>query len=673
MEIGNDEEQGTPVANRRAGWDETELEWDIQDRCDEDFLGSLVEHYRENAFNEDNYHPEEAVDAAVDGDVEEEEMYAPFAPTSSEPEEIYEPTTKPEPSSRRRGPGVKQTAVQSVISPQTRLFLQTKFPALDELKLWGLFEFLFFVDGQGLPRIFRPGKSIQTGRRDVAKAVGKSPTSNGFSLVNVLEQFSKNVIPLEITPHDFNHRKETTVIPRVPKQVQKVLAQENRERVSESFRASKRQQRIQEKQKKGLSPSTNAKNRLGKLTEADDAVRPLVCTVTGQVATPQVLLDLQRDRHTNVRKLLSDPIHRVPDDHPGKPFVELLYERNKGRKAKQVFMENLGFLEYALDSISDNSPKARRRDLASAIIAASVTGVALMTGGSTLMQVNAPIYVAPEGSPRLFIKGACFLRLPREYRTIAYKGCREGDLKACQLGIISGLWNIPTLRQALDGGLDIWEELAGFLNIKLDLKPVLKQGIYSIVFGGAVRNIKAKMQANLQEIGAMSSEEAQRIADKFFQHPLIQDVLVARIRQAKKIAEEGFIKDAFKRRKTLKDTYIRHQREGINQSVAQNMGAQTNAKSSARHQAIAKAIRSLMAYQVQSYELRFMLSLLPVIKKDSQIYPLGFLFDSIIFTFGSFGREDMRMKQMQDAVKSEAKLLGMPVKLEFKMLRYKDP
>jgi len=93
--------------------------------------------------------------------------------------------------------------------------------------------------------------------------------------------------------------------------------------------------------------------------------------------------------------------------------------------------------------------------------------------------------------------GASVNYLPSELRHHAFAGAVELDLKAAQLAIVSRLWDIPSLREALEAALhapegedrSIWRKLADWMRVTAEYKPILKRTISSLVFGMLLKKL----------------------------------------------------------------------------------------------------------------------------------------------------------------------------------------
>lgn len=75
----------------------------------------------------------------------------------------------------------------------------------------------------------------------------------------------------------------------------------------------------------------------------------------------------------------------------------------------------------------------------------------------------------------------------------------ELDLVSAQLGIVAVRWNVPSLQAFLQTRQSVWAELANAARAPLDetAKPVLKDAIYSLVFGMHERSNEAGLTRNL--------------------------------------------------------------------------------------------------------------------------------------------------------------------------------
>ena len=247
-------------------------------------------------------------------------------------------------------------------------------------------------------------------------------------------------------------------------------------------------------------------------------------------------------------------------------------------------------------------------------------------------------YGAACKSPRLYAIGTTVHLLPRRLRQIALTGGVELDLKAAQLAIVSQLWGVPSLRDFLaDPEKSIWDELLNWMGVALEYKPILKIVIYAIVFGmtqGEVRDTLTDGTDKEEGVGAAATA-------RFFRHALVQDVLAARSRVLQVMKEERQAVDAFGRKvKVVWD----HEKNRLN-------------------------VPSVAAQVVQSWEVRLMLSLVPVLRAERQLYCLSFLHDGLTVWCGDETKWKRHIRKLKSAVQAEADRWGIPTWLEDKPLR----
>jgi hypothetical protein len=235
------------------------------------------------------------------------------------------------------------------------------------------------------------------------------------------------------------------------------------------------------------------------------------------------------------------------------------------------------------------------------------------------------VYVASERTPRIFARGAPINLLPRELRAVALQGNAGLDLKACQLAVLARVCGINSLQDFLDTRRSIWEELLSFLDLDENRKPILKGSIYALVFGMGRRKLKAQLADGTELIEGVSTEAARR----FFEHPLIHDLLEARGAAFERISEGGGACDAFGRWIPLYP-YAAHE---------------------------------VLAQQAQSYELKIMLAALPVLQNED-VTILSWLHDGMTVRTQNRTKEARRIRQIAGAVNAEAARLGISTELE---------
>lgn len=241
-------------------------------------------------------------------------------------------------------------------------------------------------------------------------------------------------------------------------------------------------------------------------------------------------------------------------------------------------------------------------------------------------------YGAARKSPRIYAIGTTIHLLPRRLRKVALAGGVELDLKAAQLAIVSQLWDIPSLQELLaDPGSDIWGEFLNWIRVPVENKPILKAASYSVVFGmgtAEVRNNLAHGTAKDEGIGEVA-------VTQFLSYPLVRDLITARARVMEKIRIDRGAEDAFGR------------------WVEMEWDAEKGRWN----------VPSVAAQVVQSWEVRLMLSLVPVLRAERQLYCLSFLHDGITVWCGDHTKRERHLRRLQEAVQGEADRWGFPTRL----------
>lgn len=226
-------------------------------------------------------------------------------------------------------------------------------------------------------------------------------------------------------------------------------------------------------------------------------------------------------------------------------------------------------------------------------------------------------YRSVGGTPRLYTDGVGPLSLSREIRNIAYRGCISADLKSAQLAILSALGNCDKLQSFLKSGKSWWSELIDYLGLLPEQKPILKTATYTICFGGDAGYIKYLLHKGDLDAPGMSWDKAH----KFFEHPLVSELMINRDRMIDKIVQDGKMLDAFGREITVE------------------MTGRIDRKSAAK---------SVLACVAQSYELRIMMSVQPIIAAEKQATMLGWLHDGVLVRITN--NADAVIRKMQRAI-----------------------
>ena len=249
-------------------------------------------------------------------------------------------------------------------------------------------------------------------------------------------------------------------------------------------------------------------------------------------------------------------------------------------------------------------------------------------------------YKTSDGSTRLYTAGTSIHQLPKEVRKLALKGSVALDLQACQLAIVSKLWSIPSLHQFLGNPKNsVWQELCQDLGVDGEAKPLLKQAVYGITFGMRAHNVKWRVAKGSSSLPGLGDE----VAAAFMTHRLIAPLLEARNERKVCIREEGGVTDAFGRWLPL-------------------VPELTKSKGKTRRNTDAP-IRSLLAQEVQSHEIKLMAAMLPVLQKEKDIRIVSFLHDGISIHITDPSEKRRKLRGLKDAVNDEAERCGFPTRL----------
>jgi hypothetical protein len=394
----------------------------------------------------------------------------------------------------------------------------------------------------------------------------------------------------------------------------------------------------------GVNPSRHGYAAYRLLGEFNDNVMPI--DVKGHLYSRGLARTIKPNFTPSVTHALATGMANASADRVWFGSGEYLSRRAKDRIEKERRQELLQIADEAradhpgrelLDYLNGQPQTARRNLLRTnepSVIQAigKLPGVQrewserLVTNGVT----RNDIYYKPvDNSPRIFASGATLHQLPRDIRKLALKGSTEVDLRSCQLAVVARIWGTPKLLSFLEVGQSIWGHLSDFVGVDDTAKPIIKITIYSIVFGMARNNLQRNLADGTEGIPGIGLGRALR----FFKHPLIQELLKARSNQLNDIKRNGGGVDAF-------DRWIPCDRK--------------------------YDVRSVAAEIVQSYELRIMMSIVPILKSDRQIKTVSWLHDGASIHFGDKTERAWQIARMQRAVDSTAADLRIPTILEAK-------
>jgi hypothetical protein len=274
------------------------------------------------------------------------------------------------------------------------------------------------------------------------------------------------------------------------------------------------------------------------------------------------------------------------------------------------------------------------------------------------------IYLPSPRTVRIHACGASPDRLPREIRKQLFEGCTEIDLVASQLTIVSHVWKIPKITQILEAPEGFWTKVLTDLGLVSEHKPILKTAIYATIFGMKPRNVNRLLRTGgftdqiaqeeqtdvpPEELDHLQTEQEgppTGIGDRAFQR-LVRTGWFRDLRKAREERyntlwkEQGYVDDAFGRKITYSDL--------------NNPGPWKAGK---------RKTNSLMAIEVQSYEMKIMSAIIPIIKSEGNITIVSWLHDGVTLHFRDTRERPRQLTRLKRALGDSAKQLGISMKTE---------
>lgn len=348
----------------------------------------------------------------------------------------------------------------------------------------------------------------------------------------------------------------------------------------------------------------------------------LVYFVSGKDVTPKSIDKAHREYRHYLDELTTDP----PADHPALPLLNML-NRNRGDSLKALVERNWDVMMAYADSLPTSTPLQLQQRL---YVERCLSAIA--NQGAVLRYADSP------KTDRIFAQGVNLNSLPRELRKLALQGTESLDLAAAQLAIVSKLYQCPHLRAFLASGQSFWREMLAHHSLDDEHKPILKDTVYAVTFGMAEDNFRALLARGEVRKGElivrMSSGEGigESRAQRFFKHPLVAELIEGRRRAIARVFEEGFATDAWGRRHVL---------QGGRQWVP-----------------------SLLARMAQSYEMRIMLAMVPIIERDDGVQIVSFVHDGVYLYFTRQREKAGLLKRIRASVAEEAQSLGIPTEFD---------
>ncbi|MBC7545839.1 MAG: hypothetical protein H7338_24165 [Candidatus Sericytochromatia bacterium] len=240
----------------------------------------------------------------------------------------------------------------------------------------------------------------------------------------------------------------------------------------------------------------------------------------------------------------------------------------------------------------------------------------------------APLYRPSRSgnTARIFGGSHPALTIASRYRRLIWGRMIDVDLDSAQAGIVAKLWGIPSLMTLLQSGQSLWGILCD--DLQTTDKAAIKTGFYATVFGALVD------EGFLHDQAIMKDE----MEEQFLAHPLIRSVIEARDASAERVRLDGYVVDAFGKRKRYRSWVPGH---GPNH-------------------------RMLQAWQAQSYELALMLPILDVIASRSDVQVVLWQHDGAGILIRRAKDLPAIINALAAAVAAKAQVLGIPTRLTAK-------
>lgn len=430
----------------------------------------------------------------------------------------------------------------------------------------------------------------------VAHMAGKKAYDGHFTSLEYFERFSSNIFPLNETDWSALEGRARVIDPSIEKSL---------------YGAAKRE--LQKPQSERT-----------------------VFFHNGKVVNP---INSRNERKSRASVLT--PVTSVSLAHPAYQLAEFLNAQKQGAVSR-IIRSNWPNVECALEEMEKDTTISKEVTYSVRVTMAHI-------------QDDFHIYYkAAADSPRVFAKDSTIHGLPSELRKIALGGMVEMDLKACQLAVVAAKWGVPELNDVLFKQIndphqtqDIWRLILEQSGAKNEDKPILKDTVYSLVFGMTNKHLREQLAEGsykyrkvikadgrvVRKKGKKKNEGVgEELADKILKIPFFASILAARKRKLAQLKSDGYLLDAF-------DNPVKTHKYFNTLSV--------------------------LAYVAQSYELKIMLSLIPIVKSEgNQIHVASWLHDGVTLYFGKTGEEERQIEQINKKVNKTAWDLGIPTKLE---------
>jgi hypothetical protein len=322
---------------------------------------------------------------------------------------------------------------------------------------------------------------------------------------------------------------------------------------------------------------------------------------------------LQAERIEYRQRLLS-AARAVNTAHPGYELLQYLNQQPQDLFAQTV-RRNREALRKAIARLPEGKHLAREAAM------------------RALRQLDAFPEVYYHGVPnsvRFFASGSSLHTILSDLRRIALGGGVEMDAASCQAAIAAAIWRIKELQTFLEARGSLWSEFQGYLGVGAEARTVLKGCLYSTLYGMPLPQLKAQLTRGKDGVLGLGRERSWRL----FDHPLMRAILGARERVQEQIVQEGCGWDAFGRMLPLDR----------------------------------RKPRAIMCQIAQSFELRLMMSILPILRREPDVAVLSFLHDGITVGFRPEGVNERVVAALAAAFDTEASSLGICTRLEHRQL-----
>lgn len=233
----------------------------------------------------------------------------------------------------------------------------------------------------------------------------------------------------------------------------------------------------------------------------------------------------------------------------------------------------------------------------------------------------APRYHSVAASPRLCTSHPA-QNLPRGMRAEVLKRCHHVQIDSSRLHIAAWLWNCPLLKARLESS--IWPYLLEASGVSRGDEPLVETAVYSIIDGADRWTVRRGL---VRELGSAA-------ADAFLGLPEIRELLDRRDGRLEAI-RNGVVLDAFARE--------------LDASAWPKPG-----------DAASKA-RSVLEYQMQTYELALMLAVAEALE-DVPI--VAWLHDGLYYACDTAAARELALRADAAAAAKGLELLGSPAILE---------